>query len=943
MNENDSKNFLQGENALYIESLYESFLKNPTSVSVEWQTYFNQFDNTNVPLHSTVREEFLQLGLHKKSQNKVAEQREITNAKELAALLLHERKQTRVLELINAHRLLGHLYSEIDPLNFRERLSVPELELIYYGLSEDDFETVFEVGNFGTQAKRTLKQLLIELNTIYCGHIASEFMHVTNSSERWWVQTQVETRLINPSLSLTEKGIILRALTQAEGLEKYLGAKYPGAKRFSLEGSDSLIVLLEKIIDLSGVQGSKEVVIGMAHRGRLNVLVNILGKYPSQLFNEFEDKIDEVEASGDVKYHQGFSSNVRTSGGIVHLSLAFNPSHLEIVAPVVAGSVKARLQRHNQGRQYNEVVPILIHGDASFSGQGVIMETLNMSQTRGYTIGGAIHIIVNNQIGFTTSDPKDARSTLYCSDAAKMIQAPIFHVNADDPEACYVIAQLAFEYRAKFNKDVFIDLVSYRRHGHNEADEPAATQPNMYLKIRQQATVLNIYAKALIAQQLMTQMQIDELALNFRKLLDEAKESGANNLVKDWKGNFTVDWSPYFNKDWRDSPSTQVDSKIIETLYTRLEQLPENLKLHPRVAKIMDDRRKMSQGLLPLDWGYAETMAYATLLNEGHMVRLAGQDTGRGTFFHRHAVLHNQVDHFTYTPLCHLNEGQGSFYVIDTLLSELAVLGFEYGFAASEPRGLVIWEAQFGDFANGAQIVIDQFISSGEQKWRRLCGLTLLLPHGYEGMGPEHSSARLERFLQLCAENNMQVCVPSTPAQIFHLLRRQVLRWMRKPLIIMSPKSLLRHPLAVSKLEELSNGKFQLLIQETDQTIEIDKVKRVILCSGKVYYDLIEARLKEKRTNVSVIRIEQLYPFPDKELLEVLAEYKEDASIVWCQEEPQNQGAWDYIQPYLKNCLKEKQHLSYAGRQAAAAPASGYHHLHQLQLEAFIREALGQP
>ncbi len=933
---------LDAGSSAYLEQLYEDYLDNPTSVAGEWRAYFDKLPlvsgNRSEEKHLQIQSEFKQLARlpHMVESKGVGSQRAPMGVR---ALLQQEQKQTKVHQLLDAYRLLGHLHAEIDPLKLRPQPPVPELMLSFYHLSEADLQTSFDAGTLPGPKVRTLQQIMMDLKKIYCGSIASEFMHIPDSPERIWVQTEVEALIQQPPLTRELKQRILECLLDAEGLEKYLGAKYPGAKRFSVEGTDSLLVALDTLIQKGGIKGAKEFVICMAHRGRLNVLVNLLGKNPSQLFDEFEGKqYDAKLESGDVKYHQGFSSDVNTPGGPVHLNLVFNPSHLEIVTPVACGSVKARQERRKD-KDHSQVLSIALHGDAAFSGQGVVMETLNMSQTRGFNIGGTIHIIVDNQIGFTTSNPADARSTLYCSDIGKMLGIPIFHVNADDPEAVYRVIELSLRYRTKFKKDVIFDLVGYRRQGHNEADEPAVTQPLMYQLIRQMPTVFKLYADQLITEKTFFEEDIDKLLQDYRSTLDSRSQPVAKNLVNGFQREYRSDWQPYLNKDWRIETNTGVELPILRILAEKLTTLPEGFVCHQRVQKIIEDRRKMTAGELPVDWGYAETLAYATLLNEGYLVRLSGQDVGRGTFFHRHVVLYNQTNNNEYTPLCHLSQNQGTFDVVDSLLSEMAVLAFEYGFSTTEPRGLVIWEAQFGDFANNAQVVIDQFISSGEQKWGRLSGLTLFLPHGFEGQGAEHSSARLERYLQLCAQHNIQICIPSTPAQVFHMLRRQVLRLLRKPLIVLTPKSLLRHKLATSSLLELTEGVFRPILPESDKLIS-DNVKRVVLCSGKIYYELLEKRLADKRVDIAIVRIEQLYPFPEMELQAILKDYAKGEDIVWCQEEPMNQGAWYSIQHHLVACLQKNQVLRYAGREASAAPAVGYHHLHQEQQDALVKDAL---
>ncbi|MGH8309100.1 MAG: 2-oxoglutarate dehydrogenase E1 component, partial [Steroidobacteraceae bacterium] len=757
------------------------------------------------------------------------------------------------------------------------------------------------------------------------------------AQKRWW-QERLETTRSKPVFTLEKKKHILDRLTAAEGLERFLHTKYVGQKRFSLEGGDTLIPLLDHMLQTAGEKGVQEMVIGMAHRGRLNVLVNLLGKSPSVMFSEFEGKYDtaHLAGSGDVKYHKGFSADLRTPGGNVHAVLAFNPSHLEVVNAVVEGSVRARQERRGDERG-EHVVPLLIHGDAAFAGQGVVMETLQLSQARGYTTGGTVHIVVNNQVGFTTNPP-DARSTIYCSDIAKMIEAPIFHVNADDPEAVVFVGRLALEYRMRFRKDVVIDLVCYRRHGHNEADEPAATQPIMYRAIRQHPTARKLYADHLAAAGVITEADAGAMIEQYRNGLDEGRPQARASLGL--IGNkHTVDWSKYAQVDWTERARTGLDEKRLQALGERIVHLPEGFALHPRVAQVVANRAKMIAGQLPLDWGCAETLAYAALLDDGFSIRISGQDSVRGTFFHRHAVLHDQQTGDTWTPLQHVREHQPRFEIIDSVLSEMAVMGFEYGYSTTEPNALVVWEAQFGDFANGGQVIIDQFISSGEAKWGRLCGLALFLPHGYEGQGPEHSSARLERFLQLCAEANMQVCVPSTPAQMFHMLRRQMMRAFRKPLIVMTPKSLLRHELSVSTLEDLTRGSFERVIDEVDEVAPA-QVRRAVFCSGKVYFDLLKARRKDGVRDVALVRIEQLYPFPSDECEAVMRRYANAREIVWCQEEPQNQGAWYQIRHRLERLVGAKRELLYAGRPHAAAPATGITKVHEAEQQAIIDAAL---
>jgi 2-oxoglutarate dehydrogenase E1 component len=834
----------------------------------------------------------------------------------------------------------GHLVARIDPLGLMQQPTPRVLELGYFGLGDADLDTEFFTGS-KTEAippRMRLRDMIAQLRFIYCDTIGAEFAHVSSSEERLWLQQSFQDRRLRHRFTPDERRNILWQLTAAEGLERYLHTKYVGQKRFSLEGADSLIPMLDDLIQYCGGHAVEECIIGMAHRGRLNVLVNLLGKAPSALFSEFEGAYDlaQLHGSGDVKYHKGFSADLRTPSGNVHAALAFNPSHLEVVNPVVEGSVRARQERRGDTLG-DRVLPVLVHGDAAFAGQGVVMETLQLSQARGFYTGGTIHLVINNQVGFTTSDPRDARSTLYCSDVAKIVEAPILHVNGDDPEACVFVTRLALDYRRKFHKDVVIDLVCYRRHGHNEADEPAATQPVMYETIRRHPTPRQIYAERLATDGAFAAADAARMVEEYREGLDQGKPQAraALGLI----GNtYTVDWSTHLAADPLESVVTGVDSARLIALGARLVEVPAGFTLHPRVAKIYEERARMLAAEAPLDWGAAETLAYATLVDEGVGVRLTGQDSGRGTFFHRHVVLHDQATGRVHTPLAHLTREQ-RFRVTDSVLSEEAVLGFEYGFSTTTPDTLVIWEGQFGDFANGAQVVIDQFISSGEAKWGRVSGITLLLPHGYEGQGPEHSSARLERYLQLCAEWNMQVCVPSTPAQMFHMLRRQMLRALRKPLIVMTPKSLLRHKLAVSPLGDLAHGAFQNVIDDLDP-LDPERVRRVVLCSGKVYFDLLEQRRADGADDVALVRLEQLYPFPAEEYAAVLDRYQNAREVVWCQEEPQNQGAWYQIRHRLQARLSPADVLLYAGRPSAAAPAVGVYQVHVEQQHTLVRAAL---
>lgn len=926
---------LFGGNASAVEALYEKYLEDPTSVPAAWRDYFETLGDPETEVaHSPIRKGLL--------EGSASRRRSSVRQSGSRPVVSSGAKQAAVSRLIQVYSLRGHQIADIDPLGLMERRVPGVLKLDYLGLTDSDMDSEFNTGGLaGMDNKRMrLRDILEMLKAIYCGKIGIEVAHISRARERLWLRKRFERGAATDTLSSEERLWIMEQLTSAEGIERYLHTRYVGQKRFSLEGGESLIPMLDDLIQQGGVSGVREIVIGMAHRGRINVLVNILGKSPEELFEEFEGNYDpdELKGSGDVKYHKGFSADMKTAGGNVHIALAFNPSHLEIVDPVVEGSVRARQQRRGDTER-QEVLPILIHGDAAFSGQGVVTETFQLSQTNGFRTGGTIHLVVNNQIGFTSSRPSDARSTDYCSDVAKMIEAPIFHVNGDDPEAALFVTRLALQYRQKFKKDVVIDLVCYRRLGHNEADEPAATQPIMYGRIRNHPTTRELYAQKLVDMQLIAASDASGLQDEYRDRLDRGEPVPISSLGM--IGNeFTVDWTPFLKAHWTDSVDTSISPATTAELAKAITNIPPDITLHGRVQRIVDERIRMANGEVEIDWGFAESMAYASLIKSGHDCRLVGQDSGRGTFFHRHAVLHNQTNNREYTPLQHIVDRPNAFRVIDSLLSEEAVLGFEYGYATTEPNTLVIWEGQFGDFVNGAQVVIDQFISSGEAKWGRICGLTLFLPHGYEGQGPEHSSARLERFLQLCAEQNMQVCVPSTPAQMFHMLRRQMLRAYRRPLIVMTPKSLLRHKMSVSPVSDLSAGQFEPIIAEIE-AIPAKNVRRVVFCSGKVYFDLLEAREIHGQRDVALIRIEQLYPFPIDEYAAQLRRYEHVDDIVWCQEEPQNQGAWYQIRHRLQESLKDHQQLYYAGRMGAAAPASGIFKIHLQQQQALVEAALG--
>jgi 2-oxoglutarate dehydrogenase E1 component len=928
-----------GGNAPFVEELYENYLNDPTAVPEEWREYFDRL--AQMPgyvardvAHAPVVAAFAELGKDGGFRPKAV------------APASENKMQSAVGQLVTAYRSLGTRWADLDPLKRLPRPKIEELEPSFYGFTDGDLNHNFSVGSLkGLPENAKLGDILETLKQTYCGTIGVEYMYMTDYNEKRWLQERLESIRSRPSYNADQKKRILERLTAAETLERYLHTRYVGQKRFSLEGGESLIVSMDEAIRTGGANGVDEVVVGMAHRGRLNVLVNTLGKAPSMLFAEFEGKKKSDLSAGDVKYHMGFSSDVSTPGGPCHLTLAFNPSHLEIVNPVVEGSVYARQVRRGEGSKA-KVLPILIHGDSAVAGQGVNQEMLNFAQTRGYGTGGTLHIVVNNQVGFTTSDPRDYRTGHYCTDIFKMVDAPIFHVNGDDPEAVALVTQLAVEYRQKYAKDVVIDIICFRKLGHNEQDEPMVTQPLMYKIISKHPGTRKLYGDKLVAEGTLPADGPDKMIAEYREHLDKG-ELLYNPVLAGYKHPNTIDWTPYLTKGYIENCDTTVPVKELQRLSKRLTALPEGFTLHSRVKKIVEDRAAMGEGKLPVDWGMAENLAYASILVSGYGVRISGEDVGRGTFFHRHAAFHDQNrtswDIGTYHPLKNLQEKQAAFQCYDSVLSEEAVLAFDYGYASANPYELVVWEGQFGDFANGAQVVIDQFIASGEAKWGRACGLVMLLPHGYEGQGPEHSSARPERFMQLCAEMNMEVCVPTNAAQVFHMLRRQALRNQRKPLIVMSPKSLLRHKDAASPMEDLANGEFKRVIGEVDQ-LDAKKVKRVILCCGKVYYDLVNARREKKITDIAIVRLEQLYPFPKDSLEAELAKYPKATEIVWCQEEPRNQGAWYWIasRHHLDSQISGKQKMLLVSRPASSSPAVGYLAKHNEQLKALIESAMGK-
>ena len=934
--------YLFGGNAPYVEEMYENYLANPGSVPDSWREYFDALQHVPAVDGSNAKDV-----PHLPVINAFAERAKAGGTQVVQASGADSelgRKRTAVQQLIAAYRNVGARWADLDPLKRAERPPIPELEPSFYGFTDADMETVFNTSNtfFGKETM-PLRELLNALRETYCGTIGAEYMYITDQGQKRWWQQKLESARANPQLSAEQKKHVLERLTAAEGLERFLHTKYVGQKRFSLEGGESFIVAMDELVNQAGKQGVQEIVIGMAHRGRLNVLVNTLGKMPGMLFAEFDHTAPEELPAGDVKYHQGFSSDVTTAGGPVHLSLAFNPSHLEIVNPVVEGSVRARLDRRGD-TEGDTVLPVLVHGDAAFAGQGVVMETLALAETRGYYTGGTVHIVINNQIGFTTSDPRDARSTLYCTDVVKMIEAPVLHVNGDDPEAVVLCTQLALQYRQDFNKDVVVDIVCFRKLGHNEQDTPMLTQPLMYTKIGKHPGTRKLYGEKLVTQGVLPPDGPDQMVATYRAAMDAGKHT-VDPVLTNFKSKYAVDWAPYLHQKWTDAAETALPLAEWKRLAERTTTVPEGFTVHALVKKVLEDRAAMGRGEINVDWGMGEHMAFASLVASGYPVRLSGEDCGRGTFVHRHAVLHDQKrekwDVGTYVPLQHVADNQAPFNVIDSILSEEAVLGFEYGYASNDPNTLVIWEAQFGDFVNGAQVVIDQFIASGEVKWGRVNGITLMLPHGYEGQGPEHSSARLERFMQLSADTNMQVVQPTTASQIFHVLRRQMIRPLRKPLVIMTPKSLLRNKDATSPLAEFTKGGFQTVIGDRGD-VKADKVKRVIACSGKVYYDLAKRREEKGMDDVAILRVEQLYPFPHKAFAAELKKYPNATEVVWCQDEPQNQGAWFFVQHYIHENMAAGQKLGYAGRAASASPAVGYAHLHQDQQKALIDAAFGR-
>lgn len=974
--------FLQGTNATYIDEIYARYEKDPSSVDAEWQDFFKSLNDQPADVRKNAEgpswerdnwpltpqddltsaldgnwaevEKAVGAKIAAKAQAKGGDK---GGALSSADVLQATRDSVRALMLIRSYRMRGHFHAKLDPLGIEAPKNREELDPRTYGFSEADFDRKIFLDHVLGLEYATLREITAICERTYCQTLGVEFMHISNAAQKAWIQERIEGP--DKEISFTREGrrAILMKLVEAEGFEKFCDTKFTGTKRFGLDGGESLIPALEQIIKRGGNLGVKEVVLGMPHRGRLNVLTQVMGKPHRALFHEFKGgsaNPDAVEGSGDVKYHLGASSDREFDGNRIHLSLTANPSHLEIVDPVVLGKVRAKQDQHGDPPDMRiSVMPLLMHGDAAFAGQGVVAECFSLSDLKGYRTGGSVHFIVNNQIGFTTY-PRYSRSSPYPSDVAKMIDAPIFHVNGDDPEAVVFAAKVATEFRQKFHKPVVIDMFCYRRHGHNEGDEPAFTQPVMYKKIAAHPSTLELYARRLIGEGVMTEGEVDKAKADWRARLDAEFEAGTSYKPNkaDW---LDGKWAGFKIADQEEDARrgvTGVDIAALKEIGRKITKVPDGFRVHRTIQRFLENRAKAIDTGAGIDWATGEALAFCTLLNENHHVRLSGQDSERGTFSQRHSVLIDQEDESRYTPFNHLGHEQGHYEVINSLLSEEAVLGFEYGYSLAEPNTLTLWEAQFGDFANGAQVVFDQFISSGERKWLRMSGLVCLLPHGYEGQGPEHSSARLERYLQMCAEDNMQVVYPTTPANYFHVLRRQLHREIRKPLIVMTPKSLLRHKRAVSRLEELAKGTTfhrilyddaQMLPNEAVKLVPDEKIRRIVLCSGKVYYDLYEEREKRGIDDIYLMRVEQLYPVPLKALVAELSRFKK-AEVIWCQEEPRNMGAWHFIEPYLEWVLNQVNGASrrprYVGRAASAATATGLMSKHQAQLKAFLDEAL---
>ena len=951
----EKTSFLQGSNSSFIKELYSKYLNNPKSIPQSWIDFFDGLDEEQ----EIIKKEILGPSWAPRKKNNL--KNETTEEKEssINANLLtedgkvKEREQSvKAIALIRAYRIRGHLIANLDPLGMMERKYLEDLHPADHGFKKEEYNKKIYIGAYMDKGYATINEILHFFRKIYCSTIGVEYMHISDPAEKIWFRERMEKEESKLKFTTNGKKAILNKLIQAEGFEKFLAIKFVGTKRFGLDGGESLIPALEQLVKRGGQLGVKEIKIGQPHRGRLNLLANVLQKSYKRMFNEFAGEYASYSAdsTGDVKYHLGASSNREFDGNLVHISLTDNPSHLEAVNPVVLGQTRAK-QFFHEDKKRQKVVPILIHGDAAFAGQGVVAECFAMSGLPGHNTGGTIHIIINNQIGFTTS-PKFARSSPYPSDLAKMVDAPILHVNGDDPEAVVHCARIAIEFRQKFNRDVVIDMICYRRFGHNEGDEPSFTQPVMYKKIKQHQSTLNIYANKLIKEKTLTQEEFNTMKIKFKNLLEEQFKTAKEYKPKlEWYEGVWSRYKPERGKDRRGI--TGISLEKIKKIGEKITSIPENFNAHRTVIKIFENKKKMFSTGKGFDWATAEQLAFASLIDEGYPVRLSGQDSGRGTFSQRHSVLRDQTNNSYYTPLNNISKKQKKYEVIDSLLSEMAVLGFEYGYALSEPTTLVIWEAQFGDFANGAQVIIDQFIASAERKWARANGLVMLLPHGYEGQGPEHSSARLERFLQLCAQENIQVVNCTTPANYFHVLRRQIHRDFRKPLIVMTPKSLLRNKRCTSNIEDFTkkNTFHRVLNDHADfkkygliQLKNDKKIKKVVMCSGKIYFDLIEEREKIKNDEVFIIRIEQLYPFPVKTLARELKRFKKNSKFYWCQEEPKNMGAWNsarnYIQWSLDYIKAEKREVKYIGRKPAASPASGYLKKHLAQQKEILHKVL---
>ena len=915
--------FLQGANAEYIEQLYEAYCDDPTSVPDQWQVFFAGYETAGGTTASI-------------PTPRAAQSRQADSPTQAEPTL-------GVFDLIHSYRELGHLIANLDPLGNHETTH-PLLDLSEFGFTEADLSRTVSCPSYVGADSSVLRDLVVQLRAAYCGTMAVEYMYIPSKEQRSWLQERIEPTLNTVELTVDERINLFREVARANAFEQFLHSKFIGQKRFSLEGGEALIPLLNELIEYGGERSVEEIVMGMPHRGRLNVMANVMGKPYDLIFSEFDGAFlpNNVQGDGDVKYHLGYARDHHTrSGKRVHVSLMSNPSHLEAIDPIVAGIVHAKQQYLQDWNERSRVLPILLHGDAAFTGQGIVMETLSLSELKPYHNGGTIHIIINNQIGFTTS-PSDARFTRYPSDLAKLINAPVFHVNADDPEAALQAARLAMGFRDRFKEDVVIDLVCYRRHGHNELDDPTFTQPVMYQAIREKRPVHQLYADRLVTESVVDPGEIEEAERSIRKALDRALDHARDTAPKQRVFAFGGVWSDmgWAGKDW--SADTAVSEFTLRRVMDAATKIPPAFNAHPKVARLMTTRQETLEGEGSVDWATAEMLGFATLLLEGTNVRLSGQDSGRGTFSQRHAVLHDSETDELYVPLNNVGTPQGRFRVIDTMLSEAGVLGFEYGYSSADPRNLVLWEAQYGDFANGAQVIIDQFIASAESKWQRQSGIVLLLPHGHEGQGPEHSSARLERYLQLCAENNMQVVYPTTPAQYFHLLRRQIHRKFRKPLVVMAPKSMLRMKLAVSRKQEFTDASFAPVLADPD-SYPAQQIERLLLCTGKVFYDLLVAREERVYEHIAIVRVEQLYPFPEAELGEILARYPNLGDVVWVQEEPENMGAWNFVRHRIANLLAPKQTLGYAGREAAASPASGSYRVHQQEHEQILAEALTKP